>query len=61
MFEMTQIEGAYVYDTTGVFSKFTVYPKSITFGDDPDEFDTYLQTYKEIYEHVIQLYPESLA
>jgi hypothetical protein len=60
MFEMTQIEGTYVYDTTGVLSKFTIHPKIETCGDDSNEHDSHLNTYIEIYKHVIKHHPECL-
>lgn len=59
MYEMTGLEGLYKYDARGSNTLFTIYPESFDFGDDPIEFQSHLEKYKEIYEYVISNHPES--
>ncbi len=61
MYECTDLDGLYKYDSTGNSTIFTIYPESFDFGDDPSEFHSHLKIYKEIYEYVISNYPESLC
>ena len=60
MYQMTSLDGAYKYDVRGDNTIFTIYPESFEFGDDPIEFQSHLEKYKEIYDYVVSNYPESL-
>lgn len=60
MYEVTRLDGAYLYDVRGKNTIFTIYPKSFEFGDDSNEFNSHVTIYKEIYERVVSQHPESL-
>lgn len=60
MFEVTGLDGAYLYDVRGNNTIFSIYPKSFEFGDDSNEFKFHGSIYKQIYQRVISQYPESL-
>jgi hypothetical protein len=61
MYERTGLDGAYLYDVSGVNTIFTIYPESFEFGYDAKELETHMTNYKKIYEHVVSLHPESLV
>jgi hypothetical protein len=60
MYEVTGLDGAYLYDVRDNNTIFKIYPQSFEFGDDLNEFKFHITIYKEIYERVVSQHPESL-
>ena len=58
MYERTGLDGAYLYDVSGVNTIFTIYPENFEFGEDPSEINSHLEIYKNIYEYVVSENPE---